>query len=191
MLGVHFFAKCMVSMLALGTLTFIILRGTGRLHVAFTNEHLHDLSKLVFAFTVFWAYISFSQYFLIWYANIPEETTYFQIRKMGYWYIVSWILPIIHFIIPFLILLPRPMRRSPAVMGAMCVYMIVAQLIDTYWYVRPEVKGVGPGQWVDFAGALGPVLIFLGLFVRKVASGPLIPLKDPRLPEALHHKNHI
>ena len=191
MLGVHFFAKCMVSMLALGTLTFLMLRARGRLHVAFTNEHLHDLSKLVFAFVVFWAYISFSQYFLIWYANIPEETTYFQIRKEGYWYGLSWVLPIMHFIIPFLVLLPRPVRRNPAIMAFMCVYMIVAQMIDTYWYVRPEVKGVGPGQWVDFAAALGPVLIFLGLYVRKVASGPLIPLKDPRLPEALHHKNYV
>ena len=191
MLGVHFFAQCMVSMLALGTLTFIVLRGMGRLHVAFTEEHLHDLSKILFTFIVFWAYISFSQYFLIWYANIPEETTYFQIRKEGMWYWTSWALPILHFVIPFLVLLPRPSRRSPAVMGIMCVYMIAVQIFDTYWYVRPEVRGVGPGQWVDFAGAIGPVLLFIGLYVRKVVSGPLIPLKDPRLPEALHHKNYV
>ena len=191
MLGVHYFAKCMVSMLALGTLTFVVLHSRGRLHVAFTPEHLHDLSKLLFAFVVFWAYISFSQYFLIWYANVPEETTYFQIRKMGDWTWVSWFLPIAHFIVPFLILIPRPVRRNPAAMGFMCVYMILVQLVDTYWYVRPQAGGLGPGQWVDFAGALGPVLIFLGLYVRKVASGPLIPLKDPRLPEALHHKNTI
>ncbi len=191
MLGVHFFARCMVSMLSLGILTFIVLRSTGRLHVAFTDEHLHDLSKLLFAFIVFWAYISFSQYFLIWYANIPEETTFFQIRKTGDWRIVSWILPIVHFIIPFLVLLPRPARRSRAVMAVMCVYMIAAQMLDGYWYIRPMVDGVGPWQWVDLAGILGPVLIFLGLYVRKVASGPLIPLKDPRLPEGLHHKNYV
>jgi hypothetical protein len=191
MLGVHFFARTMVSMIALGTLTLIILRSLGRLHVCFSDEHLHDLSKLVFAFLVFWAYISFSQYFLIWYANIPEETAYFVIRKEGGWRLLSWILPLGHFLIPFIVLLPRPWRRSRGLIALMCVYLIAMQLLDGYWYVRPEVKGVGPWQWVDFVGVLGPVLVFLGLFVRKLGSGPLVPVKDPRLHEALHHRNAI
>ncbi len=188
MLGVHFFARSMVSAIALGTVTLIVLRSLGRLHVCFTEEHLHDLSKLVFAFLVFWAYISFSQYFLIWYANIPEETAYFVIRKEGGWAALSWILPVAHFLVPFIVLLPRPWRRSRGLIGLMCVYLIVMQLLDGYWYIRPEVKGVGPWQWVDLVGVLGPVLVFLGLYVRKLASGPLIPLKDPRLSEALHHR---
>ncbi|MEO1130321.1 MAG: hypothetical protein AAFX05_11540 [Planctomycetota bacterium] len=193
MLGVHFFAGSMVLAIALGTLTMIALRSSGRLHHCFTQEHLHDLSKLVFAFTVFWAYISFSQYFLIWYANIPEETWFFQIRKTGDWEWMSWMLPIAHFIVPFLFLLPRPVRRSPGLMALACVYMIVVHLTEVFWMVRPEVSygEAGPGYWQDFVGVLGPVLIFLGLYVRKVTSGPLIPLRDPRLPEALTHRNNI
>ena len=191
MLGVYFFAGVMVGALALGALTFVALRSVGRLHVAFTDEHLHDLSKLLFAFVVFWAYITFSQYFLIWYANIPEETMFFQIRKEGPWTWMSWALPIGHFILPFLILLPRPFRRSRAVIGVMAVYLIVVHLMDVFWMVRPEVKGVGPGAWVDFTGVLGPVLIMIGLYVRKVVSGPLVPLNDPRLPEALSHRNNV
>lgn len=191
MLGVHFFARAMVAGLALGTLTLIVLRSFGRMHGAFTREHQHDLSKLLFAFVVFWAYISFSQYFLIWYANIPEETGFFVLRKSGDWALMSWLLPIGHFIVPFLVLLPRPWRRSRGVIGFMCVWLIVMQAVDTFWMVRPEVDGVGPGAWVDFPGVVGPILIFLGMYVRRVSSGPLVPLHDPRLGEALHHRNNV
>ncbi|TVQ78336.1 MAG: quinol:cytochrome C oxidoreductase [Phycisphaeraceae bacterium] len=191
MYGVYLFASCMVLSVALGTLTLITLSSFGKLAVAFTEEHLHDLAKLLFAFTVFWAYIAFSQYFLIWYANIPEETMFFQVRRAEPWTGLSVAIPIAHFILPFILLLPRPLRRSRGFISFMCVYLIIIQMIETYWMIRPEVYGVGPWHWLDFVGIVGPVAIFLGLFVAKVASGPLIPLKDPRLHEALKHKNHI
>lgn len=192
MLGVWFFAGNMVSTIALGTLTLIVLRSFGRLHGAFTHDHLHDLSKLLFAFTVFWAYISFSQYFLIWYANIPEETAYFVRRKEGSWEAFSWILPIGHFIVPFLWLIPRPARRRFIHVGIACVWLIVMHVVDLFWYVRPEAGGFTAGTaWIDVCGAFGPVLVFAGLFVRQVASGPLMPLHDPRLDEGLHHKNYV
>jgi len=95
--------------------------------------------------------------------------------------------------IPFLFLLPRPVRRNPGLVAVACVWLLGVHLLEIYWMVRPEVgKGeVGPWKWQDFVGVLGPVLIFLGLYVRKVASGPLIPVNDPRLPEALSHRNTI
>ncbi|NJM09461.1 MAG: hypothetical protein HC883_00740 [Bdellovibrionaceae bacterium] len=95
-----------MTAIAAATLTMLVLRYLGRLHGCFTEDHLHDCSKLLFGFTVFWAYITFSQYFLIWYANIPEETAFFIIRKEGGWNALSWIIPIAHFIIPFLVLSP-------------------------------------------------------------------------------------
>jgi hypothetical protein len=191
MFGVYTFAVSIAAAMSLVTLTFILLRSFGRLHGAFTVEHLHDSSKLVFAFMVFWAYIAFSQYFLIWYANIPEETMFFQVRKEGAWNFWSYLVPIAKFIIPFVILLPRPWRRNFLISGAMCAWIIVMTMVEMFWMIRPEAKGsVGP-VWVDLPGVLGPVLIMLGLYVRKVASGPLVPLKDPRLDEALHHKNYV
>ena len=196
MFGVYFFAANTVACIATVTLIMILLRSFGRLHVAFTDEHLHDLSKLLFAFTVFWAYISFSQYFLIWYANIPEETAWMMRRKEGPWEWLSWLLPIGHFIVPFLFLLPRPIRRTRGLIALACVWILVMHLFDLYWVIRPEVKGaevgtlVGP-TWIDPLGVLGPFLILVGLIVRKVGSGPLIPLKDPRLPEAFKHKNYV
>lgn len=194
MFGVYFFAGCILSALALGTLVLITLRSFGRMHVAFTDDHLHDLGKLVFAFTVFWAYIAFSQYFLIWYANIPEETAWMLRRKQGPWELLSWIIPIGHFIVPFIFLMARTIRRSRPLLALGCVWLLFMHVLDWYWAIRPEVKfegkPVGPSL-LDAVAIAGPVLIFLGVMVRKIGSGPLIPLKDPRLPEALAHKNYV
>lgn len=196
MFGVYFFAGNMVSCLALGTLVLITLRTFGRLHIAFTDEHLHDLGKLLFAFTVFWAYISFSQYFLIWYANIPEETAWMMRRKEGAWEWLSWLLPIGHFIVPFLILLPRPIRRSRGMVALLCLWLITMHVFDLYWAVRPEakIKGeisvIGP-KVVDLIAIIGPLLVFFGFVIRQVAKNPLIAIKDPRLNEGLAHKNYV
>lgn len=196
MFGVYFFAGNTVSCLALVILILVTLRSFGRLHVAFTEEHLHDLSKLLFAFTVFWAYISFSQYFLIWYANVPEETAWMMRRKEGPWEWLSWAVPIGHFIVPFLFLLPRPIRRTRALVALACVWLLTMHLMDLYWVIRPEVKGATPGtlagpSWVDPIGLVGPMLVLIGMVIRRVAVGPLIPLKDPRLGEGLNHKNYV
>lgn len=191
MFGVYFFACGMVASLALGALVLVALRSVGKLHVAFTDEHLHDLSKLLFAFVVFWAYIAFSQYFLIWYANIPEETMFFQERKDGAWVGLSWFIPIAHFILPFVILLPKPLRRSRGLVAGMCVYLIVVTLIETFWMIRAEVPELAPGRWYDFTGTLGLPLVVIGLFVRRLRKGNLIPINDPRRDEFLGHKNHV
>ncbi|MEM1423363.1 MAG: hypothetical protein AAGH64_05100 [Planctomycetota bacterium] len=195
MLGVHFFASGLVSALAILALTLIALRALGKLHGCFTAEHMHDLGKLVFGFNVFWAYIAFSQYFLIWYAAIPEETMFFTIRKEGEWEWVSWAVPIVHFAIPFIMLLPRPCKRNPVILATACVIILAGQVLDTWWMIRPEAvtkAGDRPGlHWIDALAIAGPVLVLLGFYVRKVASGPLIPLHDPRQPQALSHANHI
>lgn len=191
MYGVYFFAGNLVSALALLTAIFIALRFFGKLNGAFTDEHLHDMSKFVFGFTVFWAYISFSQYFLIWYANIPEETAYFTMRR-DEWTALSFLLPIGHFIVPFLVLLPRPARRNAGLVFVMCCWMVFMHIVDVFWNIRPEAKTKVPGySWLDVVGVLGPVLIFGGLLVRKIVSQPLIPLHDPRTTEALSHKNYV
>ncbi|MBL0926911.1 MAG: hypothetical protein IBJ11_04560 [Phycisphaerales bacterium] len=190
MFGVWYFAGNMVGCLATTLLVLVLLRSFGRLHVCFTDEHLHDMSKLLFGFTVFWAYISFSQYFLIWYAMIPEETLFFIVRREGVWNYLAWGVPIGHFIVPFILLLPRPWRRKRGVVGLMCVWLLAMHALDYFWFIRPEVKGSGL-HWLDAVGVVGPILVLAGALVRQVASGPLVPLKDPRLGEALGHTNTI
>ncbi len=201
MMPVWFFAGNMVAGFAGVTLVLLVIRYFGRMHVAFTNEHLHDLGKLIFGFTVFWAYISFSQYFLIWYANIPEETAYFMRRKSPdtIWETLSWVLPICHFVVPFVWLMARPARRNGLVVGIGCVWLLGCHVIDMYWMVRPEaMMSTGTAQhasidpsWIDAVGIGGPVLLLIGLLITKVVSGALLAKNDPRLPEALHHKNYI
>lgn len=190
MYGVYFFVGNLVSALALLTAIFIALRFFGKLNGAFTQEHLHDMSKFLFGFIVFWAYIGFSQYFLIWYANIPEETAYFNMRREN-WTALSFLLPVGHFIVPFLVLLPRPARRNSAVVFVVCCWMIFMHIVDVFWNIRAEAKAVPGYSWLDFVGILGPVLIFGGLLVRKIVREPLVPLHDPRTHEALDHKNYV
>lgn len=193
MYGVYYFAGSFLGAITLCTLTFIVLSSVGKLRGAFTVEHQHDLAKWAFGITCFWGYITFSQYLLIWYAAIPEETEWFVTRKVE-WNWLSYALPIGHFIVPFLVLLPRPNRRSPLVCAAMCVWILAFHVLDLYWNVRPEAKvptGEAGVVLLDIASVGGPIAIFIGMYIRKLASGPLVPLNEPRTSEALEHKNYV
>jgi hypothetical protein len=193
MFGVYFFAGSMVAAIALITLVLSVLKLAGKLGPAFTVEHQHDLGKLLFAFTVFWAYITFCQYFLIWYSNIPEETGFYDIRSRGGWQNVGTALVFGHFLIPFLLMLVRNVKRSPKAMIFVSLWMLVMHAVDLFYIVRPMAAQpeLGKNLWLDVFGILGPVLLFVGIIVRRVASAPLIPLKDPRLHEVLEHKNYV
>lgn len=195
MWGVYYFAQSMLAALALGVLMLLLLRNTGKLEGVVTKEHFHDLGKLIFGFTVFWGYIAFSQYFLIWYANIPEETAFFIARREGGWMDVSRALAIGKFILPFLVMLPRPSRRSPVVLALVCVWILSITVLEQFWVIGPAGRkafgGAPEVNWVDALGLAGPLLMFLGFVAWRAASTPLIPLKDPRLDLSLHHKNYI
>jgi hypothetical protein len=197
MWGVYYFAGAAFSSVPVVVIMLALLRRAGKLEGAVTEEHCHDLGKLMFAFTVFWAYISFSQYFLIWYSNIPEETSFMLARKTDGWNGLSTFLAVGHFIVPWYILLWRFMRRSWGLLSVMAAWAILVHVMDIYWVVRPMVYA---GQadpirlgmaWLDVLGIVGVPLIVAGLVVRKVYSGVLVPVKDPRLPEALSHCNYV
>lgn len=199
MWGVYFFASVAQAALCTVVLVLAVLRLTGRLTGAVTMEHFHDLGKLIFGFTVFWAYITFSQYFLIWYSNIPEESAYYVIRRQNGWENTAFILSIGHFIVPFFILLIRRVKESTLGLAVMAAWMLLMIVMDLVWNVRPMVyagapAGTNPGPvgwWLDAVGLVGPLAIFAGLLVRRVAGGPLVAIKDPRLIEALSHKNYV
>lgn len=196
MWGVYFFALGFLAAVATVVLTLLTLRAKGRLDGVVTREHLHDMGKLLFGFTCFWAYIGFSQYFLIWYANIPEETAWATVRRHGEWMSVATLLAVGKFAFPFIALLARPARRSPPWLAFICVWILAMTLVDVFWLVRPElVKKIEDAplalSWVDFVGPAGPVMIYAGVLIRRIGSRPLIPLKDPRLARSLGHKNTI
>ena len=198
MWGVYYFAGAAMSSIALTVLVLSVLRGMGRLTGVVTNEHFHDLGKLSFGFMVFWAYIAFSQYFLIWYSNIPEETAFMLYRAQGGWLTLSAILCAGHFVLPFLFLMARTIKRSTVGLAVAAVWLLAMQVLDIVWIVRPFVyagEGVAPGSpvnwWVDLVAILGVLCVFAGVLVKRVASGPLIPLNDPYLKESLGHTNAV
>jgi magnesium-transporting ATPase (P-type) len=159
----------------------------------FLNEnHLHSLGKMVFATTGFWAYIYFCQYMLIWYANIPEETAYFLRRMDNGWLPYLLVLPLLKFVIPFLLLLPRDAKRNPRRLVPISALIVFAQFWELYLMVAPAI-GHGDAAahahlpFVELATALGFLGAFTLVFGWFLGRHEPVPLKDPSLVECLHY----
>jgi hypothetical protein len=180
--GVYIFSGALVGILCFLTLIALYLRNRNILSDAITIEHYHDLGKLTFAFTVFWAYMAFSQYFLIWYANIPEETIWFLHRWEGSWKAVSLLLVFGHFIVPFFILITRSAKRNLAILKILVGWLFFMHFVDLHWIVLPTLHHHGLGiSWIDITTIFGIGGIFCWLFWRKLSSRPLVPVGDPDL----------
>ncbi len=196
MWGVYFFSGSVVSTVAALILILMILQHYGLMQ-AVNVEHYHDLGKLLFAFVFFWGYIAFSQYMLIWYAAIPEETGWFELHgvttapaEMTGWTVVAIVLLVGHLLIPFAGLLSRHVKRRKWSLGFWAVWMIVMHVIDLWWIVMPSFNYQQVTFGVVEAGLLiGLTSIFLGAAVYRAASYPLVPQKDPRLQESLAFEN--
>ncbi|HOL95263.1 MAG TPA: quinol:cytochrome C oxidoreductase [bacterium] len=188
--GVYYFSGGMLGFFAFLTLVVYALQRAGRLTRAITVEHYHDLGKWLLAFTLFWAYIAFSQYMLMWYANLPEETGWFLRRQSGGWGWVGLILIFGHFIIPFFGLLSRyPKRRKP-LLAFWAGWILVMHWIDLYWLVMPEFSPDSvPLNGVDFGCLAGLGGLYLANLARLARGRSLVPVKDPRLGESLTFEN--
>ncbi len=138
MIGVYLFAGTVLSGLATITLLALVLQSWGLLRGAVTVEHYHDMGKLTLGFVIFWAYIAFSQYMLIWYANIPEETQFFMPRQIGPWVGVSLALIFIHFVLPFFGVMSRHAKRFTPVLAFWLVWLLAAHVYDIFWLIMPN-----------------------------------------------------
>jgi len=187
--GVYAFAGGFVAGIALLALVAVGLRGSG-LVPGLSAEHLHDLGKLLFAFTVFWAYIAFSQFFLIWYGNIPEETIFFRVRLVGGFKLITIALAVGHFGVPFFFLMPRAIKRNAATLVGAALWLLAMHFVDVYWLVIPSIQGLGarPGL-VDIAALMAVGGVFLAGFGWLLVKSPLVPAFDPRLSESLAFEN--
>lgn len=184
--GAYVFAGSFLSFLCFITLYIITLRKKGILADTITLEHFRDLGKLIFAFLIFWGYMAFSQYLLIWYGNIPEETVWFLHRWDGNWKIISLVLVFGHFVIPFFVLFPMEIKKNMPVMMVMSTWILIMHWIDIYWLVMPTLHPHGIYfSWMDLTTMIGIGGIFIWRFLRINYSRPLVPVNDPRLESSI------
>jgi hypothetical protein len=170
------------------------LKRNGYYGDALNENHIHDLGKYMWGHTIFWGYIGISQFLLIWYGNIPEETFFYHNRlyteTMAYnpWAYVSLMLVVVRFFLPFLLIIRRDTKRNLNYLASVAVLIICGQILDLYWLAYPTLAH---GDFVMFSWReVGPIALVLGAFIFIISSalsrGSLIPVKDPRLEDCLN-----
>lgn len=205
MWGVYLFAGSALNSMAVIILVCTFLKSRGHLKHVCGPEHFHIMGKLLFAFTTFWAYIAFSQYFLIWYANITEETSYFLIRNTDGWNTGMIFLVFGHFVVPFVVLLQAWLKKNPKYLSIVAVYTLCMHALDHYLIVIPE-RGVSLGNIKpEVFGAIAPSIpgafwgdilafvtigsAFLFVLLRALGQHSLYPNRDPRILESANLSN--
>jgi hypothetical protein len=192
--GVQYFAVSLVASLATCIVLTHLFRNAGLIGDAVNQEHFHDMGKLLFGFLVFWAYITFSQFMLIWYASIPEETTYYHLRFAGGWRTFSWFLLICHFFVPFFGILSRNIKRRIPLMAAGAAWLLVMHVLQMYWLVMPYAMPHAEGPIalqpspMDLVALLAVGGSYLAFIFFRMSQHPLLPVGDPRLADSLHHE---
>ncbi len=188
MFGWYNFAAMWVSGLCVITLILILLKKAG--YMAWVNEnHLHDLGKLIFGFSIFWTYVWFAQFMLIWYANIPEETVYFYKRWEPEYKLWFWVNLVINFVMPILALMDRDAKRKMNILMAVCIVLLMGHWLDYYIMIMPGTVETHRGfGWIEIGTALGFVGLFTFLVLNKLGKHALAPAKHPFLEESLHHQ---
>jgi len=186
--GVYYFAGTVIAALAAVTIAAVLLKENGYLPEKVTNDHLYSLGALMFAFVNFWAYIAFSQYLLIWYADLPEETFWFLQRWEGSWATFSILLIIIQFLVPYALLLSQPAKMDPKRLKFAAIWLLFAHLFDLFWLVIPGMPGMEEGyvfSWIDLVFPVATVGFIILLFSFKAKKRNLIPVGDPKLKRGL------
>lgn len=199
MFGVYQFSGAHKAAAAVATLLLVYLTGRGDLKQVNAN-HLHDYGKMMFAFSTFWAYIWVSQFLLIWYANIPEETGYFLLRQDSHWIALFALNVILNWVIPFFTLLPRPNKRNPKVLVPVAIVVLLGFWLDLYLQVMPATSHFAAehhklehlhGPFIG-AAEFGAMALLGGAFLLVVTTmmskASLVPTRDPYLQESLHHQ---
>jgi hypothetical protein len=181
------FGSSFVAGISLLTLFVIYFKNQGQLEFV-TQEHLQDLGKFMFAFSIFWTYLWFDQFMLIWYGNIPEETIYFKSRLQGSYEGIFYLNLVLNFVCPILILMKRATKRNYTIMTFMCILIIFGHWIDFYMMVMPGTVGNNPHlSWFELGiplGFIGTIMWAVGRFASRV---PMVAINNPFLKESMVH----
>jgi hypothetical protein len=186
--GMIFIVTQVLSALSVAIIACLLLSKTKPLADRVFPVALNDLGNLLLTFTMLWAYLSFSQYLIIWSGNLPEEITWYVARATGSWAWVAVILIVFHFAVPFLLLLSRYVKRRIRFLAAVAAGMIVMSLVDLFWLMTPAYQRSGPQFHVtDALAVLGMGGIWIWRFVSQLKLSPLVPLNDSRMTEGAPH----
>lgn len=185
--GIYNFSGLFLNGLATLTIIVILLRRWGVFSGIVNDEHLHDLGKLIFAFSTFWMYIWFSQYLLIWYANIPEETSYFIRRESGSWATFSIMNVVFNWVLPFIVLISRSAKKNEGLLLKVCIIIMIGHWIDLFWMILPPFMTTPAFSIWEIGPMAGVVGLFFLVVFRTLSRANIIPVKDPMLIESLHY----
>lgn len=180
-----------LSALAFAITVLIMLAEVPPLNRAITSHHLHDLGKLLFAFLMLWAYLSFSQFLIIWSANLAEEVPHYLIRWQGGWQYVSVFIVVLHFMLPYALLLSRDLKRDGRRLRLIAIWIVATRVVEYYWHVAPEFHSGGLS--LSLMDVALPILlggVFVALFAMQLRGHALLPLQDPALAKTLTHHVH-
>jgi len=191
MFGVYFFAMSIQAFFPLMILMIFWMQKNGILENTISRSHIYDMGAWFFGFTVFYAYIAFSQLLLIYYANIPEETLWYYHRLEGSWAFVSYSLLSGRFILPFILLLNRDSKHSKKMLIFVSVLVLFMHFVELYWIAMPILNHHGVHvSWMDITTLFGLGGIFFGLFFQRFKKHNMVPVNDPKLAGSLDKHYH-
>jgi hypothetical protein len=185
------FGLLVIAGQALSAVAFVILvtallSTRAPMALVFQPRHFHDLGKLLLTFVMVWAYMSFSQLLIVWSGNLPQEIPFYLPRMQSSWRWIGVLLIVLHFALPFALLLSRDLKRRAGWLAALAGLVIVMRVIDLFWLVAPEFHSQGITiDWFDPITIVGLCGVWLSLFIRELKARPMLPLRDPHLGDAL------
>jgi hypothetical protein len=188
--GVYWFAGSFQAAFAVLIIAAAATRAVpGQFGHHLNADHFHALGKFLLAFTAFWAYIAFSQFMLIWIANIPEEVPWYVVRTGTPWGRLGIALAVLHFLVPFFALLSRDLKRSPRALAAVAAWQLLFHLVDLHWVIMPRVHEAGPApSWMDLTAFVGVGGVALAYLVLRMRGAATVPVRDPYLDESLRYQ---
>jgi hypothetical protein len=180
--GMIFMVTQALAAMSIVTIAVILLSTQKPFSDLVTKRVLNDYGNLLLTFTMLWAYLSFSQYLIIWSGNLQEEIPWYVSRASGGWAWVAMALIVFHFAVPFLLLLSRFVKRRTRWLGAVAALQIVMSVIDVFWLTVPAYERSGPQfHWMDWTAILGIGGVWIWRFTANLKNRPLLPLHDPEL----------
>jgi len=190
MWGPLFMAGQGLAAFALGISVLVMLSKTEPMNRVLTSHHFHDLGKFLFAFLMLWTYLMFSQYLIVYAANLQEEVPHYIDRNNGGYQYVTYALMALHFAVPYALLLSRDVKRGIGSLRVIAVWLLVMRVVDYYWQVAPEFHKTLSASVIDVALPIALGGVFLTLYAMRLKSHPLLPLHDAGLEKALTHHVH-